>query len=283
MVKMVTSVTFTTLIFLLIHSSWMVIAWDCEPSCGGISLNYPFGASSGCGNAAFQSYVNCTHGKLYFYTPTGTYRVQSIDYSNNVMIIVDPHMSTCSSMQTSNAIGLPIGAPFSFATYNKVILLGCSETSSLYGKQSCDTSTEAQEICRSISQNCAGISELGVVAASDSYGTVGSHPSCCVYSSSLLQLAPYEVDLPLLQCTTYTSVYRIGSIQSPQTSWLYGIALQYDPSFSSPQGQYGPYGQNPSCYVCQRAEDSQASARSADWITGLLFLVATAIVAISLA
>ncbi|KAH7314848.1 hypothetical protein KP509_21G023700 [Ceratopteris richardii] len=237
---------------LILASSSGTRAWVCEPSCGGIALNYPFGSTWGCGHANFQSYINCSHGKLNFYTPTGIYKVQSIDYSRNVIVIVDPHMSTCSSMQLSGAFGLPVGAPFTFASYNNIVLIGCSSTSSLFSKQSCDSSAEAQDICSSLYQNCDAIGQIGIIASNNGYGGQGSQSSCCVYSSSLLQTAPYEVDLPLLQCSTYTSIYGMGSIQSPQTSWLYGIALQYDPSFSSPQSI--PYGQYPSCYVCQRAE-----------------------------
>lgn len=227
-------------------------AWDCESSCGGISLNSPFGSGWNCGSSAFQPYVNCSYGKLLFYTPTGIYKIKSIDYSSNVMIVEDPHMSTCDSMQASGAFGLPIGAPFSFASYNKVALIGCSSTSSLYSKQSCDTSSEAQEVCDSIYENCEGISQIGIVATSSNNNYVkGSSSSCCVYASNLLETAPYEIDLPLLQCTTYTSVYHIGSIHSPQSSWLFGIALQFNPSSQSSSNNGG---QNPSCYVCQEAE-----------------------------
>ncbi|MCO5604350.1 hypothetical protein L7F22_058515 [Adiantum nelumboides] len=266
-----------TTILLLVSFSSTVVAWDCESSCGGITLNSPFGSASGCGSSAFQPYVNCSSGKLLFYTPTGTYQVQSIDYSNNVMVVIDPHMSTCSSMQMSGPFGLPVGAPFAFASYNKVVLIGCSSTSSLYSKQSCDTSTEAQQVCESIYENCAGLSQIGIVAtgsSSNSYGKNSASTSCCVYASSLLSTAPYEVDLPLLQCSTYTSVYHIGSIQTPQSSWLYGIALQYNPSSSSSQTSPSGGGQNPSCYVCQEAEDSYGSKTLPPWVAGLLLMLA---------
>ncbi|KAI5065010.1 hypothetical protein GOP47_0019705 [Adiantum capillus-veneris] len=258
--------------FLLLISLSTIQAWDCESSCGGITLNSPFGSASGCGSSAFQPYVNCSNGKLLFYSPTGTYQVQSIDYSNNVMVVIDPQMSTCSSMQLSGAFGLPIGAPFSFSSYNKVVLIGCSSTSSLYSKQSCDTSSEAQQLCKSIYENCDGISQIGIVATS----STGSASSCCVYASSLLATAPYEVDLPLLQCSTYTSVYHIGNIQSPQSSWLYGIALQYNPSSSSQSSPSGS-GQNPSCYVCQEAEDSHGSLALPSRVAGLLLVLAAII------
>eukprot|EP00250_Pteridium_aquilinum_P005451 c15540_g1_i1 orf=203-1093(-) len=261
--------------FLFMASLSSIEAWTCESSCGGIPLKDPFGSGWTCGSTAFQPYVNCSDGELKFYTPTGTYKVKSIDYDNNVMIVEDPDMSTCSSMQNSGAFGLPIGAPFAFASYDKVVLIGCSSTSSLYSKQSCDTSSEASQVCESIYSNCQGISQIGIVASSSSTDNYGSSASsCCVYSSSLLQTAPYEIDLPLLQCATYTSLYEIGSLQSP-SSWLFGIALKFNPSSSPSQSSTG--GQNPSCYVCQEAEESRGSFGATPWIAGLMSMLAVVV------
>lgn len=266
--------TISFLLFILVSLS-STEAWDCETSCGGISVGYPFGTTWSCGSSAFQPYVNCSDGKLRFYTPTGTYHVQSIDYVHNVIIVQDPHMSTCSSMQESGAFGLPVGAPFSFASYNKVVLIGCSSTSSLYSKQSCDTSSDALQVCASLYQYCDGLSQVGIVATNNNNYIQNSSSSCCVYSNSILQTAPYEVDLPLLQCSTYTSVYQMGSIQTPQSSWLYGIALVYNPSSTSQSSPSGG-GQNPTCYACQVAEESPASAGPAPWTRGLEMLAAVA-------
>lgn len=230
-------------------------------------MNYPFGYGWQCGSPSFQPYVNCSHGKLLFYSPTGTYQVQAIDYVNNVMIIQDPRMSTCSNLQSSAAFGLPIGSPFSFTNYDTVALIGCSSTSSLYGSQTCDST--AGQICDSFYSNCPGVSsQLGL--ATNSPGS-----SCCVYSNSLLRSAPYEIDLPLLECETYTSIYHIGDIQDPKSSWLYGIALQFSYSTPSPPTTNK---QSPAvnCYVCEVAEESGSPRRisfTAFWVGGLSAIV----------
>lgn len=257
----VSSIQLLTFLLFIVCPSW-ILAWTCENSCEGVPLNYPFGSGWNCGNPSFQPYVNCSHGKLRFYTPTGIYSVQTIDYVNNVMIVIDPRMSTCNSIQQSESFGLPIGAPFSFAPYDTVALLGCSSISSLYNKQSCDISS--QEVCQSLYSSCPGISQLEISANSTT-------SSCCVYSNSLLSTAPYEIDLPLLECASYSSIYQIGSIQTPQSSWLYGIALQFSQSQSSTNGQH------PTCYVCQEAEESRGSFGAAPlgalWTAGLAMFV----------
>ncbi|MCO5569842.1 hypothetical protein L7F22_023556 [Adiantum nelumboides] len=227
-------------LLLLPSISW---AWTCESSCGGIPLSYPFGSGWNCGSPSFQPYVNCTHNKLLFYTPTGTYSVQSIDYINDVMIVVDLQMSNCNAMGLSGAFGLPIGAPFAFASFNTIALIGCSSTSSLYSKQTCDASQH--QVCDSL-YGCQGIKQIGIQPNSLS-------SSCCVLSSSMLATPPYEIDLPLLQCTTYTSVYHMGSMQNPQMSWLYGIALKFNAG-SPPTPQSAGNGDHPTCYVCQEAQ-----------------------------
>lgn len=259
----VSSIQLLTFLLFIVCPSW-ILAWTCENSCEGVPLNYPFGSGWNCGSPSFQPYVNCSHGRLRFYTPTGVYSVQTIDYVNNVMIVIDPYMSTCNSMHLSASFGLPIGAPFSFAPYDTVALLGCSSTSSLYSKQSCDISS--QQVCQSL-YSCPGISQLGISANSPT-------SSCCVYSNSLLSTAPYEIDLPLLQCVSYSSIYQIGSIQNPQSSWLYGIALQFN---SGSQSQSSTNGQHPTCYVCQEAEESRGSFGAAPlgalWTAGLTMLV----------
>lgn len=224
-----------------------ISAWTCQNSCGSVALNYPFGYGWNCGSPSFQSYVNCSQGNLLFYTPTGTYTVQSIDYVNNIMIVHDPSMSTCSSMRESSAFGLPINSPFSFASYDTIALIGCSSTSSLYSSQSCDPSTS--QICQSL-YNCPGINQLGLMQNSET-------SSCCVYSSSRLTTAPYDIDLPLLQCSSYISTYHIGNVADPESTWLYGIALQFNSGSSqSPPASKTPYS---SCYVCQQAEESRGS------------------------
>lgn len=71
----------------------------CQTSCGSIQINYPFGIDKGCGSPQFQGMLNCSSTDLYFITPSGGYKVRSIDYDENTMVVFDPLMSTCSTLQ----------------------------------------------------------------------------------------------------------------------------------------------------------------------------------------
>ncbi|RID63440.1 hypothetical protein BRARA_E02449 [Brassica rapa] len=65
-------------------------ATSCRTSCGNIQINYPFGIDKGCGASQFQGMLNCTSTDLDFFTPSGAYRVRSIDYDENTMVVFDP-------------------------------------------------------------------------------------------------------------------------------------------------------------------------------------------------
>lgn len=241
------------LLWMIVSTSMMMArhacGWTpCQNVCGDVPVMYPFGTGRGCGSKVFESYVNCTKGKLQLYTPTGQYEVQKIDYTNNVLIIQDPKMSTCSSMQESSSFGLPVDAPFAIAG-DTFVLLGCSSTSSgSYNTQLsslCDPT--GTQICQSL-YSCSSISQLGFAAN-------GPTSSCCVYSNPQLNNPPYQLNLQLLQCSSYTSIYSFGTqfsygsqqpsdnYQNPN-SWSYGIALKF---------YYDQSAYYASCKACQQS------------------------------
>lgn len=225
-----------------------VSAWSvCQNTCGGIPVMYPFGTGRGCGSPMFQYYINCTAGRLRLFTSTGVYLVKSIDYSNDILIIQDPHMSTCSSIQhTSRGFGLPLGAPFSIMSFNTFILLGCSSGSSVHNALSSVCDPAGTQICQSL-YGCTSVTQIGIPIN-------GPTSSCCVYSNSQITLnPPFEINLQLLQCQSYSDVYSFGpeysygggtpttNYQDP-TSWSYGIALKYF---------YDQSAYTASCKACQ--------------------------------
>lgn len=225
----------------------LVSSWTCQNVCGEIPIMYPFGTGRGCGSHVFENFVNCTKGKLQLFTPTGQYDVQSIDYTNNMIIIQDWRMSTCNSMQSSASFGLPVGAPFSLVG-DTIVLLGCSSTSSVYNSLSALCDPYGTQICQAL-YGCSSVSQIGLPVN-------GPTSSCCVYSNAQLTSPPYEIDLGLLQCTSYTSIYRFGpqtsygetpSISNNQnpSSWSYGIALKY---------YYDQSTYMASCEACQQSD-----------------------------
>lgn len=71
----------------------------CRTFCNNIPINYPFGIDDGCGAAQFRRMLNCSATDLFFLTPSGSYKIQTIDYNKKSIVIFDPAMSTCSILQ----------------------------------------------------------------------------------------------------------------------------------------------------------------------------------------
>ncbi|GMH27616.1 hypothetical protein Nepgr_029459 [Nepenthes gracilis] len=201
----------------------------CQRYCSNIRLKYPFGAGAGCGHPRFQNSVTCSSQKqLIFTTHTGCYPITEIDYSNEIIYISDPTMSTCFCMQPSKGFGLDCDAPFSFHDSTIFALLGCSAASSpiyrtngganINGGNStryvpqCDN--ESTPFCSSL-YSCQPISQL--------YTPIST---CCVYTP--VDLGPsFEMDLRELKCFSYTAVYSFSGREDDPGSWKYGVALQY--------------------------------------------------------
>lgn len=222
------------------------LADTCQNVCGDVPVMYPFGTSRGCGSKVFENYINCNKGKLLLHTPTGQYQVQRIDYTNNLLILQDPKMSTCGNMQESSSFGLPVDAPFSIVG-DTFVLLNCLSTSSL--SSLCDPA--GTQICQSL-YSCNSVTQLGLAVNAPT-------SSCCVYTNQQLNTPPYELNLQLLQCTSYTSVYSFGPQygypgdgSDPATaaaypnpsSWSYGISLKF---FYDETAYYS------SCKACQQS------------------------------
>ncbi|KAJ6726635.1 WALL-ASSOCIATED RECEPTOR KINASE 3-LIKE [Salix purpurea] len=170
----------------------------CHDTCGTISVKYPFGSGFGCGHPDFSRYVRCNAGTLEFSTGTGIYSVTEIDYSSGTLIIRDPFMSTCSSMQNSGSFSLDRASPFTLTGDNIFVLLGCSTNSPLFdpAEDLCAMGSRSR-VCRGL-YSCKGVTGIGLPQ--------NAPPStCCVYESPI-QLTGYTLDLPKLQCSSYTSV-----------------------------------------------------------------------------
>ena len=188
------------LLLLLLPS--LICAQICQRACGNNILKYPFGSGLGCGDPRFQPHVSCSQQKLTFKTHTGSYYVNSIDYTNQVLFISDPTMSTCSFTVPSKGFGLNWDAPFTFDDSTIFSLLDCSNNSSsicltqtdsndvtIDGKNSkllCDQGTP---IC-SLFYTCRPISTINMPIS-----------SCCVYTP--VNFGPsFEMDLQKLQCAS---------------------------------------------------------------------------------
>ncbi|CAN1152874.1 hypothetical protein LINPERPRIM_LOCUS29186 [Linum perenne] len=195
----------------------------CHDTCGTIPVKFPFGSGYGCGHPEFGRYVRCNAGALELSTGTGIYTVSSIDYPSSTLIITDPLMSTCSSMQNSGSFSLDRASPFTLTGDNIFALLGCSTTSPVFdpSEDLCETGSGSR-VCRGL-YSCPGVTDIGLPRNAPA-------STCCVYDSPI-QLAGYTLDLPKLQCSSYASIYSYGGSEGDPMKWNYGISLQYNGSY----------------------------------------------------
>lgn len=236
-----------SIFFLLLLLPSLICAQICQRACGKEILKYPFGSGPGCGDPRFQPHISCSQQKLTFTTHTGSYYVNSIDYTNQLIFISDPTMSTCSFTVPTKGFGLNWDAPFTFDDSTIFALLDCSANSSsicvskastdeddgsAIGKSSkllCDQSTP---IC-SLFYSCRPISTINLPIS-----------SCCVYTP--VNLGPsFEMDLQKLQCASYSGFYGYNEQQSDPEKWNYGIALKYKFSVTNDFPS--------SCAACERS------------------------------
>nr|GMD00414.1 wall-associated receptor kinase 3-like [Ipomoea batatas] len=219
------------LLFLLIHPleavpSIIPLNGTCSERCGALSVKFPFGSSYGCGHPAFARYIKCSDGVLQFSSGTGIYTISSIDYSSGVMVVTDPFMSTCSSMQNSGSFTLDRGSPFSIMPENIFALLGCSTTSAVFDpKQDLCDSGSGLNVCRGL-YSCKGVTGIGLEPNAPI-------STCCVYNPPVPLGSGNGLDLPKLQCSSYSTIYGFGGDEGDPMKWQYGISLQFNNSYSS--------------------------------------------------
>ncbi|EEF42224.1 uncharacterized protein LOC8287048 [Ricinus communis] len=218
-------------------------AQACKNSCGKIPVKYPFGTGLGCGDPRLQKYVTCNQDKLTLTTHTGCYPVTNIDYTNQVIYISDPSMSTCACTQPSKGFGLDWDAPFSFCDDTVFTLLDCSTSSSPIYRTNTNSDSNATivpqcdrtgaPIC-SFLYSCQAISMLNLPIS-----------TCCVYTP--VDLGPsFEMDLEKLQCRSYSGFYSFSGQKANPENWKYGIALKY---------KFNVYNDYPtSCANCEKSD-----------------------------
>ncbi|KAL2922279.1 hypothetical protein RDABS01_013770 [Bienertia sinuspersici] len=81
---------------------------ECRSQCGNIPINYPLSIDDGCGAPQFRHMFTCNASSLalFFITPNGNYKVQSIDYKGQSLTVYDPDMSTCTVLQPHHDLHL---------------------------------------------------------------------------------------------------------------------------------------------------------------------------------
>ncbi|GMP94192.1 hypothetical protein CsSME_00043732 [Camellia sinensis var. sinensis] len=164
---------------------YLILSQTCQRTYGKQPIKYPFGTGPGCGDPRFQTHITCSQDQLTFSTHTGCYPVTSIDYTNQVLYITDPSMSTCSCSQPSKGFGLDWDAPFSFHDDNTFALLDCSTTSSPIYKPIPETTA--------LPQLSAGSIPLSPHAVFTLQWTLGHHSKWICRNCSALRTPAYTI------------------------------------------------------------------------------------------
>ncbi|KAL5987828.1 hypothetical protein ACLOJK_035584 [Asimina triloba] len=200
---------------------------SCRDTCGSVTVKYPFGTGYGCGHPDFSPYVSCVDGRLQFSAHSSLYGISSIDYAASTLILADPLMSTCASMQNSGSFGLSRASPFNVTAEDIFVLLGCSTSSAVFDAEQELCDAEASHVCRGL-YSCKGVGGIGLEPD-------GPISTCCVYKPAASMGGGgggggYQLDLPKLQCSSYACVYGFGESEGDPNGWMYGIKLRFDGS-----------------------------------------------------
>ncbi|XP_076926713.1 uncharacterized protein LOC143589988 [Bidens hawaiensis] len=247
-------ILFIVLSFHLCHSLPV-----CRDSCASIRIDYPFGIDDGCGAPQYRNMLNCstTFGvplatptpttttntttpaltptiatpattvttpstdALFFETPSGSYKVESIDYASKTLTIYDPSMSTCTILQPHHdflmsdlqSALIPPSPDTVFA------LVNCSIDSPVLNHyKSLCFNFSAQNSCDHLYTSCTSFKIFNMLSND-------TPPACCFTSYSTLKF----MSMNMLDCTHYTSFYDVAGKLSEEEplDWSYGIKLSY--------------------------------------------------------
>uniref|UniRef100_A0A1J3I8C3 non-specific serine/threonine protein kinase n=1 Tax=Noccaea caerulescens TaxID=107243 RepID=A0A1J3I8C3_NOCCA len=213
--------TVTTLAFLPLTATG---ATSCRKFCGSIPINYPFGIDQGCGSPQFKGMFNCST-DLFFLTPSGSYKVQRIDYEKNTMVVFDPAMSTCSILQPHHDFKLAdIQSAVIRPSYDTVFaLLNCSNDSPVHNRFRNLCFNASGHSCDELYSSCTSFRIFNTTSPSGN-STVHTTPYCCFTSYDTVR----AMSLNILDCSHYTTVIDSGRMRdAAPLDWSYGIELSY--------------------------------------------------------
>ncbi|KAL3505564.1 hypothetical protein ACH5RR_030946 [Cinchona calisaya] len=210
-------VTFLVLTLLVAALHEQVVS-SCRSFCNSIPINYPFGIEDGCGSPQFRHMLNCSSTDLFFQTPSGNYKVQSIDYQKKNMVIFDPAMSTCSILQPHH--------DFVMSDIQSAIIPPSDDT--IFVLMNCSVDSPVLNHYKSLCFNFAGHSCDELYGACTSFKLFhllsNSSPPCCFTGYNTVNF----MSMNILDCTHYTSVYNTDNLKGVgPLDWLYGMRLSY--------------------------------------------------------
>ncbi|KAI9114069.1 hypothetical protein K1719_015320 [Acacia pycnantha] len=208
---------FVILITLQLQAIPIVSLSPCRSFCGSVPINYPFGLDDGCGAPQFRHMFNCTN-DLFFQTPSGAYKVQSIDYDKKSMVIYDPAMSTCSILQPHH--------DFVMTDVQSAIIPPSQDT--VFALLNCSIDSPVLNHYKYLCFNFSGHSCDELYGSCNAFRVfhllTNSSPPCCFTSYNTVKF----MSMNILDCTHYTSLFNTDGLRGVgPLDWIYGIKLSF--------------------------------------------------------
>lgn len=198
---------------LTLHLRLASMQQSCLSNCGTISIRYPWGLDYGCGDPSFHGLLVCKTGtgsasELDLLIPSGSYQVQTLDYSNQTIAIADSSLWDCSyvSPGPNRNFTLPASkqTPLQLSSTNHFLFLGCAANASISSKYSPCINNSA--LCATYLSGCHTSIYL---------------PGCCEHDAEAYD----SIDVSTLQCI-YTSFYG-DVLPSEPKDWSFGFQLKF--------------------------------------------------------
>ncbi|CAI0467618.1 unnamed protein product [Linum tenue] len=191
---------------------------QCRSFCGTIPINYPFGIDDGCGAIQLRHTLNCTSPDLFFLTPSGSYKVQHIDYLKSTLTIYDPSMSTCSILQPHH--------DFLMTDIQTAVIPPSSDT--VFALLNCSVDSPVLNHYRSLCFNVSSHSCDELYASCNAFRVfrllTNSTPPCCFTGYDTVRY----MSMNILDCSHYTTVVDADGMRGVSPlDWVYGIKLSY--------------------------------------------------------
>ncbi|GMP76152.1 hypothetical protein CsSME_00032950 [Camellia sinensis var. sinensis] len=189
----------------------------CRNFCGNMGIKYPFGIDDGCGAPQFSKMLNCST-DLFFQTPSGNYKVQSIDYDKKSLIIYDPAMSTCSILQPHH--------DFVMTEIQYALIPPSPDT--VFALLNCSIDSPVLNHYKSLCFNFSGHSCDELYGACTAFRLFhllsNTTPPCCFTGYNTVKYMTMDI----LDCSHYTSMYNVDALKGVgPLDWLYGMKLSY--------------------------------------------------------